>query len=515
MSASSAAIQGARPLTWLAALNAGLLAVLLAVAGMHVAGLAIDAVAAIGSPLELDYGEGIVWQQAALIPGPRAYAPGAGLPFIVFHYPPLFHLVTRFVAAAVLPDMLAAGRLVASAVTFATVPLLAWLALLATPAQQRRRWALLLAILACSLVFTSIAPVRIWGLVMRVDTLGLVLGFAGLVTAALARGRFWGTLAALLFCLAAVFTKQTMATFGVTVAVLSLLRRPKPAALAVLLTGAVGVAAVLVLQAATGGGFLDNILGANINRFSVRLAYWTLYRQRVNVVFYIVMVAATLWLLHDLLPSVRGAGAGAWLRGLRQCDEVTWRRALVVVQVALSCLVLLTLLKIGSDMNALLQLCGAGCVAVAVAAAALLADARRSWAAPILLVPVLLASALQPVRTWSDAALPAALAQDADLVQRIRAAQLPVASENMVLLMRAGAGVVYEPAIVTELAYLGRWDETPLVAMVRNHGFAFMLTTDGGAVPTERRTEAVNAAMMDAYPRITQVRPSLFLRERP
>jgi hypothetical protein len=507
-----------RTFSWPAVLNAMLLAALLAIAALHAAGLAADAVAVIASPMELDYGEGIVWQQAALIPGPRAYAPlahgaGFGLPFIVFHYPPLFHLVTRLVAVTIQPDMLAAGRLVASLSTFATPLLLAWLALLATPAPARRQVTPVLAILAFSLVFTAFAPVRIWGLVMRVDTLGIALGFAGLVAAALAQGRFWGTLAALLFCLAAVFTKQTMATFGVTVVLLSVLRRPGPAALATLGVGVIGAVMVLAMQAATGGGFLDNVMGANINRFSIRVAYWVFYRQGENVVAYSTMVAAALWLLR----AMRGDGAG-WrllMTALRSGDVTTWRRGLVVVQLMLSCLVLLTLFKIGSTMNALLQLCGAGCVAMAIVGADLLAGPRRSWGAAILFAPVVFATAQQPARTMSGLISPDTLQQDAALVQRIHDAGQPVGSENMVLLMRAGAGVVFEPAIVTELAHLRRWDETPLVAMLRDHSFAFMITQDGGNDPTDRRTEAVNAALVEAYPRVTQLRPNLFLRERP
>ena len=523
MSASSGTAHSAaaaRPGTWLTILNRALVALLFGIAVIHAAGLSIDAARVISSPLELDYGEGIVWQQADLISGPRAYAPAiAGqLPFIVFHYPPLFHLATRLVAPLfpeMVPDMLAAGRLVASLSTFATVPLLAALALMATPAASRRRWTPILAIMACSLVFTAMAPVRMWGLVMRVDTLGLAFGFAGLLVAALAQGRFWGTVAALLLCLAAVFTKQTMATFGISVAVLSLLRRPKPAFAAVLLTACIGVAAVLMLEAATHGGFLANILGANINRFSIRVAYWIFYRQGVNVAFYTIMVAATLWIMRDVWQSGPGTGWRSALLALRQSDPVPWRRALVLVQVVLSCLVLLTLFKIGSTMNALLQLCGAGCVAVGIAAAALSGHPRRGWLCTVLLVPFLAATALQPARTWTDTASPAKLKQDADLVRRIHAAAQPVASEDMVLLMRAGTGVVFEPAIVTELAHLGRWDETPLVAMIRNHGFAFMITDDGTMLPTDRRTEAVNAAMVAAYPRVTEIRPYLFLREQP
>jgi len=32
--------------------------------------------------------------------------------------------------------------------------------------------------------------------------------------------------------------------------------------------------------------------------------------------------------------------------------------------------------------------------------------------------------------------------------------------------------VIFEPAIATELALLGKWDETPLVEMIRSNGFA-------------------------------------------
>jgi hypothetical protein len=125
------------------------------------------------------------------------------------------------------------------------------------------------------------------------------------------------------------------------------------------------------------------------------------------------------------------------------------------------------------------------------------------------------AVSLQPVSTWGPVLLPAWVAQDAELVRQIRNARRPVGSENMVLLMQAGAGVMYEPAIVTELAYVGRWNEALLVAMVRAHGFAFMMTSDGGSTPTDRRTPAVNAAMLEAYPRVREVRPSLWVREGP
>jgi hypothetical protein len=51
-------------------------------------------------------------------------------------------------------------------------------------------------------------------------------------------------------------------------------------------------------------------------------------------------------------------------------------------------------------------------------------------------------------------------------VDRIAAAKKPVALEDMTLLMRGGRPVIFEPAIVIELASLGRWDQEPLVNMI-------------------------------------------------
>src|SRR5712691_11448563 len=90
-----------------------LASILLALLLVHAAGVLSDFMASIRYPFGLEYGEGIVWQQAALIPGPRMYGNSPDLPFIVFHYPPLYHLLVR-AALSIQPSFLAAGRLVSS-----------------------------------------------------------------------------------------------------------------------------------------------------------------------------------------------------------------------------------------------------------------------------------------------------------------------------------------------------------------------------------------------------------------
>ena len=59
---------------------------------------------------QLDYGEGIVWEQMRLMVAGRGYGAIDGLPAIVFHYPPLFHMVTAALAAVTGLDALAVGR---------------------------------------------------------------------------------------------------------------------------------------------------------------------------------------------------------------------------------------------------------------------------------------------------------------------------------------------------------------------------------------------------------------------
>ncbi len=81
--------------------------------------------------------------------------------------------------------------------------------------------------------------------------------------------------------------------------------------------------------------------------------------------------------------------------------------------------------------------------------------------------------------------------------------------------MRAGKPVLFEPAIVTELAAVGRWDEQPLVEMIRTGGFAFMITADEMVGGSAHRSPAVDAAMRAAYPHVGHVTPGLWLHLPP
>ena len=486
---------------------------LLGLLALHAYAVVADCRAAVGTSLELDYGEGIVWQQAELIPGPRMYGNSTELPFIVFHYPPLFHLLAR--AALLLePDFLAAGRLVASAATLALAPLVAGLILAVARGAGWREWGIAAAM---GLLVISLHPVHSWGFLMRVDMPGMVFGFAGLLLAVYADGRFWGTTAALLLCVAAVFTKQTLLSPGIAVVLLGVLRRPGSTLAAAAVAGTVGLVALLWLQAATDGGFLHNVVGYNINRFSLLQGYHLLSSEKRALPFVLLFAAAAVWLALLVLPSARAvrlSGIGRDLARLRLAEPATAACALVLLQFTLSTAALVAVFKVGAGSNYLIEWLCSGMVVLGVVLIELgrRPPPARSWSDTALFLLVL-SLQLVPFRLLPSSWKPELFAADRQAIAMIRAAApKPVASEDMTLLMRAGTGVMFEPAIVTELASVGRWDEAPLLRMIRSHGFAFVLTHDTPDGYHERRTPAVNEAFQTAYPRLEQLGPQLWIR---
>ena len=167
---------------------AAVFGVLLLIAGVLVftwAGLRC-ASAVLAYPFGVDYGEGIVWQQALLIPGPRMYGPIDQMPFIVFHYPPLYHLASRGVMALGV-DPLAAGRAVSLAATAVIVLCIAWL-VAADLSGRVGRSAVLVGAVVGALLPISFRPVAFWFDLMRVDMLAIALAFLGVVFAVRASG---------------------------------------------------------------------------------------------------------------------------------------------------------------------------------------------------------------------------------------------------------------------------------------------------------------------------------------
>ena len=487
---------------------AALLALLLAVLLWQAAGACLDMVAAVRSPLELDYGEGIIWYQAALMAGPRMYPVSTDLPFIVFHYPPLFHLAARgmdwLMPRSVTPDLFAAGRLVAGLSALAVVPLVAGIVGVAA---RRRGWWCLVVALCAGLLALTVHATRAWGLVIRVDSLAVALSLAGVLVACWADGRWFGTACALLLCVAAVFTKQTQLPAGVAVAVIALVRRPRDGLIAIGIAGAAGLGALVVMQVATGGGFLLNILGYNVNRMALRHLYWVFWPERFSLPVMALIAGSAVVLLAGVW---RGAGSvRALWQHVRRADRAGAARLIVLVQFGLASLFVLLGAKSGSNFNYLLEWLAVGCIVLGIVLVDWLPSPRVVTGFAVVIIAWGLL--VQPQRLLPDQPPAAALAQQAALIRRVAEADKPVASEEMTVIMRAGKPIMFEPSIVSELAAKGRWDEAPLVEMIRSGGFAFMITTDNDPDNHGRRTPAVDAAMRAAFPNVEKAGPRLWL----
>src|SRR5882757_5780898 len=169
--------------------------------GLHWLRFLRFAIASILYPYQLDYGEGIVWQQALLMLGPRMYGDINQYPFVVFHYPPFYHVTVRAVSALGI-DMLVAGRSISFLAALVIGAVCARLAYLATPVGMERGARLAGAATAGMSVFCCL-PLIHWAAVMRVDMLAVALSIVGILAVVSSIGRpFLVYVAGLFFLLA-------------------------------------------------------------------------------------------------------------------------------------------------------------------------------------------------------------------------------------------------------------------------------------------------------------------------
>lgn len=472
----------------------------IAVLAVRCFGVVLDFHDAVFYPFEIDYGEGIVWQQAASFMVGSAYRPLTAFPFIVFHYPPVYYGVVWLFSWA-FADLLAAGRAVsvcASLCIAASVAMTVW----GFGTSQRRMWRAAVAAVAALTVLGS-GNVWTWGLLMRVDMVAIALSFLGLLVAHRSNGRFGWLVVALVLCTAAVYTKQVQVSAGSAIFATALLLRTKPALSAGAIAGLVGLSAFLVLQMQTGGGFFQNIVLANINPFSWSYLELVVWEERRDLAILVVGLGAA-------IVCVARIGPVHSLRRRMRADSLVASRVLATLHYGACGLTLVTAAKEGSNVNYFIEFLVSGVVLAGFAAFDAIQAGRPRWL-NYGLVALGLGTTLMPWRGMPAYALVHDSAAQWALVDQLRTLPAPVSSENMTLLMRAGQPVVYEPAIVRHLALTGSWDEQPLLDMIRARRFAVMITIDPALRFTSLRTPAADAAMRESYPVVTVDAPGLWV----
>jgi len=461
------------------------------------------AVRAIRYPFELDYGEGIVWQQAEQMRAGNAYGAITGFPAIVFHYPPLYHAITLVASGLSGVDMLMAGRAVSVAATLLTSLFAGMIAFRTARFDADRNAALLCAFVAGFAVL-GLSPVGGWGPLMRVDMVAMALGLGGIWCTMLAFERPRAIIFAAACFVAAVYTKQTAIAAPAAAFTTLMLIRPRTALVGISTSFLLGVLVLAPLTWATDGGFERHIFLYNINRFDFsRLgALVGVMSQHAPYLAIVIIALFKLERRHSLFAmgehrsNANGSGEACVM--------------LLLVYLGFAALMMLTIAKIGSNVNYIIETLCVVAILVGIACrdaaqGVLTRSTLREGDAPIawMAVPILIAvqglAAPAPLHAELQGAQ---LREMNELVAMVHDARRPVISDNMVAVKRAGREVVWEPAIFTELASKGLWDERPFVQRIRDGQFAFFVTVGdrGQRVFDSRYTPAMMDAMDAAYP---------------
>jgi len=438
---------------------------------------------AIGFPFGLDYGEGIVWQQALLIPGSHMYGDITQFPYIVFNYTPLYHLVVRSITAFGI-DPLAAGRGVTLAATIAISGLAGLIVTTAMRESTSTSARIAGAAVAGLMVFTY-GSLQAWATLMRVDMLAICFSIAGVYLAILAGKKIIISCFAILFFVLAIYTKQTELSAPIAAILVMLIGNARSTLIASTLGFLVGGSALVVLQLRTGGAFWHHIFVCNLNGpFSFYEAlhkmWWSMKDDGLGVLLGVVALAFLWWSEVTSLPTLKPT---AWIKAIRGSIQL---RALAILSLwfLLASLQLVSLGKSGAAVNYCIEwMC---ITAMPIGMATSLAWDRATiqgnivrfagWAGLLLSLTIAAHTLRRPVVGQTIVGDSNEIALRTHLVNLIRANPKPSLSTDMTLLMRAGQAVPLEPAMFTDLTVSGIWDQGPFINLIRDRAFGLIIT---------------------------------------
>jgi hypothetical protein len=450
----------------------------------------------IGQPYQLNYGEGLVAWQAAHITDPaRAYAPIDRYPFVVFQYPPLFHLAARAVGT----DLLRAGRIVSLLSAAILCIVIGWITFQVLP--RRAGWQMRLLAAA----FAGVLPTTLydfsWMWLARVDTLAILLSFSGI---GLFCSQFNSTPAQILasvLVVAALFTRQTALAAPLACLLIALLIDRKIFLRLLLTMSILGGAALVWFGWWTHGQVFLHLFAYNQNPFSVKRAAFGMLMNARHVAGLLVLAGGTcalVWRRSGLLRASLHANR--------------YRRSIVLLAMysLLAALSAPAFGKEGSDINYFLEwnislapLVGILLFRVAPKARNLI-RLRPAWLAALALPPLLLNPGFDQARAgWLRMFGTASSAdrRQAEVFEKalaeVKATPGPVFSEDMNLLYKAGKDIPADPAMIQCLAATGVWDQRPFVQLVEERSFGLIVTYDLSS--RERYSPAVASAIEQAY----------------
>jgi hypothetical protein len=444
--------------------------------------------------MELDYGEGIIlWQASRVFDLRDAFHPLEQYPHIVFHYAPLYHVVVR-ILTGVLGDDLLSGRVVSMTAALWLVGLLGWTVLKATRgyAPASIRW--FGAAFTCA--FALQLPTMQWVPLARVDLLGLAMQFTGLSVLSARPFRLRNQTVAFCLLLLGLCTKQSLIAIpAASILLISLIRPARAMWLACGLLAA-GLGVFLTFAWATDGGTIRHWILYNLNPFRLSRAITSELEVSTNLAALIATGLAAFWLTF---PGANRAQWRHWRNAVsaRLLGSALRRTGLGFGLAATFGFVLSWGIgKEGAGINYCLDWQLALCPLTGIFMVLFLREWARQDLGMAFLRPLLIlllgATALQlgveSARAnnntfgWTSRVRDHRLMlrrEQAELVKFVATCPGPVVSENMVVLLRAGKQVPFEPAIIKQTTETGVFDEGALVKRTSDRYFdAFILSAD-------------------------------------
>ena len=433
---------------------------------------------AITYPYSLDYGEApLVDQAMRLATGQNIYRADISTPpYTISNYPPIYvTLIAVSVKLFGAAPSFVVGRMVSALSMWAASLLL----MLIVYASTRDRF----AALSAGLIFLGFPFVVYWSPLLRIDMLALALSLGGLcllVWEPVSTKRLAGVA---LLLVAAIYTRQSYGLAAPLAAFVWLLARDwRQAFTLTLLVGGIGLGLFLLLNILTQGGFFFNIVTANVNEFSFDLlaSNWDRFREAAFILLIIGVASSFL---------------------TRRWNPLWTLSAPYLVGATLSAV---TIGKIGSNVNYLLELCAA--LSLAAGAVVAWSRVRLSFHSLRAALLILLAFGLGKMihtmvqdYTFDLRERRAARAQLSQL--ELLVAETPgsiLADEYMGMLTLQGRPLVIQPFEVTQLAWAGKWDQTPLLESINNKEFASIIIYDRPWL-NERWTQEMLAAINQSY----------------
>ena len=444
---------------------------------------------AIRCPYEIEYGEGILLQNAINIAhGGAVYNNYHHYPYVVATYPPLYPLIGAL-GIKLTGVSFAFGRAVSALGAFGTAGLI-W-------AMLRRAGIRPFAAGLGALLFVAAPIVCWWGVVMRVDMTAVFLGVAGLYC--VLRGGRW-LIPAIALMVLAVYTRQSqVAPVAAGVVYLWWMGQRRSAIAVGASWAGLCIALFGALQVISHGWFYQHVIVANQNFWEMEsLSYWWDYVFRGWPFPFVVG-------LGGAVIALGGWGIGAGDSHARAPHG----QRLLGLYFVFAMLVSLTAGKIGSTVNYFLEPLAAACLTTGVAYQWLSARVgfrygKVVWVAAWLVLmsaptyllisdlPRLVRAYDRLVRTsgatWlvirpdADQHTPYRLSRQKTMqggreaVALIRRTKGEVLSEDTGLLPIAGRPILLDPHKMTSMFHDRTWDQRPLVKDIKRRRFALIIT---------------------------------------